>query len=98
MVKSAYNHVKNAYDSTPNDDSIKKFYDEVKEKYDSILNLEKSPKEEDGPAQKTEASKSTKEKLLSRVKIENNEEKLPPLGKILPEEETKERPKPQQPQ
>jgi len=35
---------------------------------------------------------STKEKLLSRVKIDDDG--LPPIGQSLPEEETKEPPKP----
>ena len=34
MVKSAFTHVKNAYEQTPNDASIKKVFDEVKTKYD----------------------------------------------------------------
>lgn len=91
MVKSAFTHVKNAYEQTPNDASIKKFFEEVRSKHDQI---EKAEKEANGSlaSDKYEEHKgNTKDKLLSRVKIDEDD-KLPPIGKTLPEEETKERP------
>ena len=100
MVKSAFDKVKVAYDQSPNDPNVKNFYEEVKQKYDKLV-FEDTKKESDGPKQPAEETKqTTKEKLLSRVKIEDDEktlkteDKLPPLGQTLPEEETKERPKP----
>lgn len=55
MVKSAFKHAKTAFDTAPNDASIKTFYDKVVVKHDEVLNAEKVEKEEqkvekDGPA------------------------------------------------
>jgi len=97
MAMSAYIRVKTALDLSPNDTAIKTFYEEVKVKYEEIMAAEKKKKEEaqksqaDGP--KDEPKKeTTKDKLLSRVKIDEDE-KLPPLGQTLPEDSAKEKPK-----
>lgn len=93
MLKSAYDFAKKAIDLTPNDATCRKFYEEVKLKYEEIIAADKT-KDANGPNIISEEKKSTKDKLLSRVKIDE-EEKLPPLGQTLPEEETKQSSKPQ---
>lgn len=73
MVKSAFAKVKVAYDQSPSDPSIKSFFEEVKAKYDQIVSQD-AAKAEDGPKQSAEESKqSTKDKLLSRMKIDDDE-------------------------
>lgn len=68
MVKSAFTHVKTAFEISPNDASIMKFFEEVKVKFDEVELAEKKKQQEDGP--KEESKKSTEEKLLQRVKID----------------------------
>ena len=93
MVKSAHEFAKKAIQLTPNDATCKKFYEEVKLKYEEVIAADKS-RDANGPNVIGEEKKSTKDKLLSRVKIDEDE-KLPPLGQTLPEEETKQASKPQ---
>jgi hypothetical protein len=41
MVKSAFTHVKTAFEISPNDASIMKFFEEVKVKFDEVELAEK---------------------------------------------------------
>lgn len=78
QVLSAFKHIQSATRSLPNDKSIKALFDEIKVKKDEIDKKNEEAKEQAKPTK-------TKDKLLSRVKIDDE----PVI------EEVKEPPKPE---
>lgn len=59
-VKSAFKYIKQALSNLPNDKAIKTLYEEIKPQHDRIQDQQEESKE----------VKTTKEKVLSRVKID----------------------------
>jgi len=84
QVKSAYGYAKTAHDGLKSDAKVGQFFNSVKQKYDLVLAEEKKEAEEKLKA-KAEAKKledeekmknmsKTEQKLLSRVKLGEDED------------------------